>query len=177
MHLPAVRFSRLAMHPHLSASRLLSNTNKGPVSNNPYPASAADSAGSKKGPVSNNPYPASPASAADSAGSKKSGWGLDVVAIVGVGLTIIGTLIGTSVAQTVAKYESIAQLAGRDAQRDAQLAGRDAQRDAQQAGRDAQLAERLSRMTFASQHPRHVKDIFADPRNAKEVMEDSKYYK
>jgi len=32
-------------------------------------------------------------------------------------------------------------------------------------------------MTFASQHPRHVKDIFADPRNAKEVMEDSKYYK
>ncbi|KAJ1640494.1 hypothetical protein T492DRAFT_898428 [Pavlovales sp. CCMP2436] len=58
---------------------------------------------------------------------KKASWGLDVIAIIGVGVSIIGTIVGTG-------------------------------------ERDSKLEQQLTRMTFASQRPRHVKDIFSDPR-------------
>ncbi|KAJ1638751.1 hypothetical protein T492DRAFT_857958 [Pavlovales sp. CCMP2436] len=73
---------------------------------------------------------------------KKAGWGLDVIAIIGVGVSIIGTGV---------------ILAEQEKERDSKLAE-------QQKERDSKLAQQLTRMTFASQHPRHVKDIFSDTR-------------
>jgi len=86
---------------------------------------------------------------------KKAGWGLDVIAIIGVGVSIIGTGV---------------ILAEQEKERDSKLAE-------QQKERDSKLAQQLTRMTFASQHPRHVKDIFSDTREVKDLMEDSKFYK
>jgi len=90
---------------------------------------------------------------------KKASWGLDVIAIIGVGVSIIGTIVGTGVIFNAQQHSSTTQLVE------------------QQKERDSKLAQQLTRMTFASQHPRHVKDIFSDTREVKDLMEDSKFYK